>query len=110
MEVEFGFPAKFELSQNYPNPFGSATPSGNPTTTIEYSISAVETQYIASQHVTLKIYDVLGREITTLVNKRQKPGNYYVKFNAGLRLPGGVYFYRLHSGNFTVVKKMILIK
>lgn len=60
-------------------------------------------------NTTLKIYDILGREVKTLVNKNQKPGNYEVKFNAE-NLSSGVYFYRLEAGNFTASKKMILIK
>jgi len=125
-------PERFYLAQNYPNPFGSATPSGNPTTTIKYSIPAVisnpnevsgeKSQEISppsrrdrndNVQVTLKIYDVLGREITTLVNERQQPGNYSVQFNAGSAsggLPSGVYFYRLQAGEFSAVKKMILLK
>jgi hypothetical protein len=104
-------PTTFKLFQNYPNPFGSATPSGNPTTTIKYSIPASETQNFASltKMVTLKIYDVLGREIKTLVNEQQTPGNYSVKFNAA-NLPSGVYFYRLKAGNFVQTKKMVLLR
>ncbi len=94
-------PQGFALYQNYPNPF-------NPTTTIKYSIPAnagVETQNFAS----LRIYNVLGEEITTLVNKYQAPGNYTVQFNAS-NLSSGVYFYRLQVGNFVSTKKMILMK
>ncbi len=85
----------FSLSQNYPNPF-------NPTTIIEYSIPKAE-------KVTLKIYDVLGREIRTLVNNEQIQGKYSVEFNAG-NLASGVYFYRLEAGNFAQTKKLILLK
>ncbi len=92
-------PSKFTLKQNYPNPF-------NPTTTIEYSIPNVGTPI---QNVQLKIYDVLGREIATLVNEKQSPGNYSVKFNAN-NLPSGIYFYTLKAGNFVATKKMILMK
>ncbi|MCK5455536.1 MAG: T9SS type A sorting domain-containing protein, partial [Melioribacteraceae bacterium] len=77
---------KFSLSQNYPNPF-------NPITTIKYSIPR-STEYYSVQQVTLKIYDVLGREVTTLVNKEEQPGNYEVVFN-GANLPSGTYFYKL---------------
>ncbi len=94
-------PAKFSLSQNYPNPF-------NPTTTIKYSIPAnagVETQNLAS----LRIYNILGEEIATLVNERQIPGNYSVTFDAS-NLASGVYFYTLRVGNFVATKKMILLK
>ncbi len=95
------FPTKFELYQNYPNPF-------NPTTTIKYaipSLGGVETQNLAS----LRIYNILGEEIETLVNKRQAPGNYSVQFNAS-NLPSGVYFYKLQCGNFVSTKKMIFLK
>jgi hypothetical protein len=83
------------LMQNYPNPF-------NPVTTINYQIS--ETSL-----VTLKIYDTLGREITTLVNKQLSPGNYSVKFN-GSSLPSGLYLYKLTTANYTSTRKLILLK
>ena len=95
-------PSKFELNQNYPNPF-------NPTTTIEYSIPNVETLHTMSSNVQLIVYDVLGRKVTTLVNKKQTPGNYSVKFDAS-NLPSGIYFYTLRSGDFVATKKMILMK
>ena len=88
-------PKIFSLSQNYPNPF-------NPSTTISYQIPV-------PGKVTLKIYDILGREVTTLVNKEQKAGNYKVNFDAS-RLASGVYFYRITAGQFVSVKKMILMK
>ena len=92
----------FKLQQNYPNPF-------NPATTIEYSIP-VETQYIASlQSVYLKVYDILGTELVTLVNKQQAPGNYKIKFDAS-GLPSGIYFYKLSYGTSTLTRKMMLIK
>ncbi len=91
-------PDNFILSQNYPNPF-------NPTTTIEYSIP--ETGYIPS--VQIKIYDILGREVATLVNEIQQPGNYSVQFNAA-NLSSGIYFYRLKAGDFMQTRKMILMK
>jgi hypothetical protein len=92
----------FHLYQNYPNPF-------NPTTVIKYSIPSLETQNFASQHVKLTIYDILGREITTLINKRQSPGDYSVIFDAK-ELTSGVYFYRLSVGSKVKSKKMILLK
>lgn len=92
---------KFELSQNYPNPF-------NPTTTIKYSLPVVAHE-LPLQNVTLKIYNVLGKEVAILVNKSQKPGNYQVTFQAG-NLPSGVYLYKLTAGNFTETKKMILLR
>lgn len=92
----------FHLSQNYPNPF-------NPTTKIEFSIPNVETPYMASLPTNLVVYDILGREIQTLINKNLSPGNYEVEFDA-TELPSGIYFYKLSSGNFTETKKMMLIR
>ncbi len=88
-------PAAFKLSQNYPNPF-------NPVTTINYSIPS-------NGNVQLKVYDILGREVASLVNETKTPGNYKVNFNAN-NLASGVYFYRLQAGNFIQTKKMILMK
>ncbi|MBC8043115.1 MAG: T9SS type A sorting domain-containing protein [Rhizobacter sp.] len=88
-------PKQFELSQNYPNPF-------NPATTIRYQLPS-------AGDVKLKVYDVLGREVASLVNERQKAGSYAVSFNAS-KLSSGVYFYRLTTGNFVQTKKMLLIK
>ena len=94
---------KFELSQNYPNPF-------NPTTTIKYSIPAVGNEYIRpTNKVTLKIYDLLGRKVATLVNKEQTPGEYEVTFDAG-RLASGTYIYRLAADSFVAAKKLLLLK
>jgi hypothetical protein len=61
------------------------------------------------QKVTLKIYNILGKEVTTLVNRKQKPGSYQVSFNAS-GLPSGVYFYKLKAGSFNSIRKMLLIK
>ncbi len=92
-------PLNIELKQNYPNPF-------NPTTTIRYSIpSSAETM----QATSLRIYDILGKEVAVLVNQRQRAGNHSVKFNAA-GLPGGVYFYELKSGGNKIVKKLTLLK
>ena len=88
-------PSSFILYQNYPNPF-------NPTTNIEFRISDFG-------FVSLKVYDVLGREIATLVNEEKLAGNYEVEFD-GSKLSSGVYFYRLNSGSFISTKKMLLIK
>jgi len=94
-------PTEFSLSQNYPNPF-------NPSTTINYSISR-NSELNSVQKTTLKIYDILGREVATLVNMEQSAGNYSVKFNAS-NLTSGVYFYKLQSGSYSQTKKMILMK
>ena len=88
-------PESFGLGQNYPNPF-------NPSTEIGYQLSA-------ASHVTLKVFDVLGREITTLVNRRQDAGYYRVTFDAG-RFSSGVYFYVLNAGGKLFVEKMVLVK
>ena len=85
----------FALQQNYPNPF-------NPTTTISYTIP----QY---GNVKLKVYDMLGREVATLVNKPQNKGNYQVVFNAS-NLASGIYFYKLQFNNKMLVRKMLLLK
>ncbi len=88
-------PIFFRLGQNYPNPF-------NPTTTIDYQLPS-------KTYVTLKIYDVLGREVETLVNEYQNPGNHSIKFNAS-GLPSGVYFCRLEAGTYHDTKKLLLLK
>jgi photosystem II stability/assembly factor-like uncharacterized protein len=93
--IDGNLPLVYELTQNYPNPF-------NPTTKIEYSIP-VQAQ------VELKIYNVVGQEVATLVNEVQKAGIYHVRFGAS-NLSSGVYFYRLNAGNFTSVKKMVMLK
>jgi photosystem II stability/assembly factor-like uncharacterized protein len=90
-------PTQLELFQNYPNPF-------NPSTSIEYQVSRRE-------NVTLKIYDVLGREVATLVNKEQPKGIYNIEFDAAkYYLSSGVYFFRLQAGEFAETKKMILLR
>ncbi len=99
-------PAKFELSQNYPNPF-------NPSTTIRYSIpgkAISETMPAANESmVNLKIFDLLGREIATLVNEKQNPGTYEVVFDAS-GLASGTYIYKLTLNNHSDVKKMLLLR
>lgn len=85
----------YKLYQNFPNPF-------NPSTTISYQVPK-------KSFVTLKIYDPLGREITTLVNKEQINGVYSIKFD-GIGLPSGIYFCRIQSGNFTDTRKIVLLK
>lgn len=88
-------PASFSLSQNYPNPF-------NPSTSISYELSA-------NSYVSLKVYDVLGREVRTLVNERQSAGTHAVKFD-GSGLSSGVYFYRLVAGAYVASRKLVLMK
>ena len=88
-------PAKFTLSQNYPNPF-------NPTTVINYQLPSMG-------HVILRVYDVLGREVRTLVDERQDAGTHSVIFNAA-NLPSGVYFYELVAQGVNIIRKMVLEK
>jgi hypothetical protein len=110
-------PSSFELYQNYPNPF-------NPETTISYSIPEVMTlqsqhnnsdvtlsQSKSDLHVTLKVYDILGREVVTLVNEFQKPGFYKYQFSiSNYQLSSGVYFYQLKAGDFVDTKKLMVLK
>ncbi len=129
VETENDLPAAFELKQNYPNPF-------NPTTTITYVIASEATRLCLRRtvgnsalayneidchaplrsarndseiNVSLKVYDALGREVATLVNAKQTPGKYSVRFNA-FGLPTGIYFYTLRAGNFIRTRKMLLLK
>lgn len=98
-------PSNFTLYQNYPNPF-------NPSTTIEYTIpnnTVIASEAKQSVGVTLKVYDILGREIATLVNEQKSAGKYQVQFNAS-NLASGMYIYKLQAGSFTQVKKMMLLK
>lgn len=88
-------PDKYYLYQNYPNPF-------NPSSNLEFGISKLG-------FVTLKIYDVLGKEVVTLVDEILKPGTYRYNFDAS-NLPSGVYYYKINSGNFTETKRMVLLK
>lgn len=88
-------PSIFTLSQNFPNPF-------NPSTKIKYSVAQVGV-------VTLKVYDILGREIETLVNEEKNAGYYEVNFDAN-RLASGIYIYKMQAGNFISSKKFILMK
>ncbi len=94
---EFGssIPSQFTLSQNYPNPF-------NPSTKIKYQIPELS-------FITIKIYDVLGKEIVTLINEEKSAGTYEVEFS-GTGLPSGIYFYQLKTGSFTATKKSLLLK
>lgn len=92
-------PSSFKLFQNYPNPF-------NPATTIKYTVPLADA---ALHHVTLKVFDLLGREIATLVNEKKGAGNYSVSFNAA-RLTSGIYLYQLQAGRYREIKKMILVK
>jgi photosystem II stability/assembly factor-like uncharacterized protein len=88
-------PEKFSLSQNYPNPF-------NPVTVISYNVPQ-------ASYVSLRVYDIQGKEIAVLVNGRVMPGSYDIEFNASA-LASGIYFYKLRAGNFSETKRMMLVK
>ena len=88
-------PLEFKLDQNYPNPF-------NPSTTISYQIPS-------ASYVTLKVYDILGKEVATLVNRQENMGEHSVIFNAK-NLTSGIYFYKLQAGNYIAIKKLVLLK
>ena len=88
-------PDKYALSQNYPNPF-------NPATTINYSIPN-------AGQVKITVYNAIGSKVATILNEYKQPGNYTVQFNA-TNLASGIYFYRIESGQFLQIKKMILLK
>jgi len=109
-------PSEYKLVQNFPNPF-------NPATNIRYSIPDAETHRVrldnsgdarsaagqSLQLITLKVYDVLGREVAVLVNEQKSAGSYEVEFNGG-KLSSGVYFYQLRAGSFVSTKKFVLLK
>jgi hypothetical protein len=88
-------PVEYQLQQNYPNPF-------NPTTTIEYDLPS-------ASRVELRLYDILGHEVTTLVNEKQTAGHHSLRFDAS-GLASGVYFYRLRAGEFTQTRRMLLLR
>jgi len=94
-------PNKFELKQNYPNPF-------NPSTTIKYSVPQLEKSFRLAP-IQLKVFDILGKEIKTLVNEVKQPGVYETTFD-GDNLSSGMYFYELRIGTFRLAKKMLLVK
>ena len=93
--LNYNPPANYKLEQNFPNPF-------NPVTTIQYQLPV-------DAKVTLKVYDILGAEVTTLVNEVQQAGYKQVRFNAST-LASGVYVYRLATGNYISIKKMMVVK
>jgi hypothetical protein len=85
----------YKLSQNYPNPF-------NPLTVISYQLPVIS-------NVTLKVYDILGREVATLVNEEKPAGSYEVQFNSS-GMTSGIYFYQINAGDYSETKKMIFLK
>jgi len=88
-------PNEFRLDQNYPNPF-------NPSTTIQFAVPK-------TSNVTLRIYDILGREVATLIDEKYQPGQYKIIFEAG-QLASGLYMYRIQAGDFRETKKLMLLR
>lgn len=88
-------PTEFRLEQNYPNPF-------NPSTTIQFAVPK-------TSNVTLRIYDILGREVATLIDEKYQPGQYKIIFEAG-QLASGLYVYRIQAGDFLETKKLMLLR
>ena len=93
--VEVGVPNKFEMSQNYPNPF-------NPVTNIDFEIPE-------NRHVNIKVYDLLGKEVKTLVNEIKQAGYHTLELNAS-NMASGTYIYRMVAGDFTKTLKMVVVK
>uniref|UniRef100_A0A832LN34 T9SS type A sorting domain-containing protein n=1 Tax=Ignavibacterium album TaxID=591197 RepID=A0A832LN34_9BACT len=109
-ETNTEVPSEFYLSQNYPNPF-------NPSTKIKFTIPSAPLSLGEGLGVRLKVYDVLGNEVATLVDEYKSAGNYEIVFNVAQsasadrpELASGIYFYRLSSGNYSITKKMVLIR
>src|SRR5690606_26033282 len=100
IRVEDELPLEFSVAQNYPNPF-------NPSTKIKFSIPSNVNR--ETSNVRLIVYDILGRQITTLVDEQLSSGVYEIEFNAN-ELSSGVYFYKLTSGNFVETKKMMILR
>ncbi len=92
---DMSFPELYYLMQNYPNPF-------NPSTSIEFTL-------LKPEFVELKVYNILGKEVTTIVSNKLNQGNHTYQFDAS-RFSSGVYYYRIEAGEFQDVKKMVLIK
>jgi hypothetical protein len=95
VEVDLSNPFRYSLEQNYPNPF-------NPITKIQFAVGN-------RQFVSLKVYDILGRQVATLVSEEKSLGSYTIEFNAG-ELSSGIYFYQLKAGDFISTKKLVLLK
>ena len=95
VEIQVDMPKNFILEQNYPNPF-------NPSTNINYTVPN-------ESYISLKIYNILGKELETLVDEKKPAGSYQIKFNAS-DLPSGIYFCKMQADNFVAIKKMILVK
>ena len=108
IELDSNLPNKFVLHQNYPNPF-------NPSTTIKYTVANANfasntiTENENLQSVQLIVYDLLGKEVATLVNEQQSPSNYEVIFDAS-KLSSGIYYYQMSVGEFVETKKLVFLK
>lgn len=100
--LRYAAPTEYKLEQNYPNPF-------NPTTKIRYSIPSTTLSFGEGLGVRLIVYDILGNQVTTLVNEQKEPGYYEVEFDAG-SFASGVYIYRLSAGNYISTKKILFLK
>jgi hypothetical protein len=98
--LQYSLPTEYKLEQNYPNPF-------NPTTKIRFAVP--QDARNEKQEVRLVVYDILGNEVTTLVNEQKETGYYEVDFNAS-QFASGVYIYRLQAGNYISTKKMMVLK
>lgn len=96
VNISSEIPKEFGLSQNYPNPF-------NPSTSIRFQVAK-------AGFMTIKVYDITGKEVSTPVNEYMAAGNYEVKFDAGNNISSGVYYYKMYSGNFSDVKRMMLVR
>jgi hypothetical protein len=106
IEIDISLPEKFSLEQNYPNPF-------NPSTKIKFTIPYVTLSGVEGSFVTLKVFDVLGNEITTLVDEEKSAGSYEAEFKSTAgsnQLASGIYFYQLKAGDYLETKKMIMVK
>ena len=97
-----GVPTQVMLQQNYPNPF-------NLSTTIRYTIAGSREYGVEGRETKIVVYDILGREVATLVNEKKAPGDYEVRFDA-TGLASGVYFYRLKAGSFTQTRRLLLLR
>jgi hypothetical protein len=106
-EQQVQVPNTFSLSQNYPNPF-------NPSTAIPFTVYGSQFIVHSPIHTTLKIYNILGELVRTLVNEERMPGSYQVIWNGkdykGVKVSSGIYFYRLEAGSYSETKRMILVK
>jgi uncharacterized lipoprotein YddW (UPF0748 family) len=102
VEQQPGTPTEFALSQNFPNPF-------NPTTMISFSVASPPAGRQVASHVKIVVFDLLGREVSVLLDESLEPGTYQMRFDAS-HLPSGVYFYRMTAGQFVATKRMLIVK